>query len=253
MITEAIVKIGNKSVKIDLSQPIDLSIPLQFNGENPNAWYVDQPKITPVEFGGWIGSVAKGGDVNFKNIWFSPHANGTHTETVGHVTKELVSINKQLCTFFFEAEIITILPKLQGEDQVITKTQLQEKICSKASALIIRTLPNSVNKLTKQYSHTNPAYISEEAAGFLKEIGIKHLLIDLPSIDKEKDDGALAAHKAFWDYKGSIRTAATITEFIYVPDQVPDGMYVLNLQIAPFENDATPSKPVVYKIIATHE
>jgi hypothetical protein len=41
----------------------------------------------------------------------------------------------------------------------------------------------------------------------------------------------------------------TITEFIYVPNKVKDGSYILNLQIAPFENDATPSKPVLYEIL----
>jgi hypothetical protein len=33
-----------------------------------------------------------------------------------------------------------------------------------------------------------------------------------------------------------------------VPNSVEDGEYFLNLQIAPFENDATPSKPILYKI-----
>ncbi len=42
---------------------------------------------------------------------------------------------------------------------------------------------------------------------------------------------------------------ATITEMIYVSDEVEDGDYILNLQIASFENDASPSKPVLYKIL----
>jgi hypothetical protein len=42
---------------------------------------------------------------------------------------------------------------------------------------------------------------------------------------------------------------ATITEFIYVPNTIEDGTYFLNLLIAPFENDATPSKPVLYEIL----
>jgi hypothetical protein len=33
-----------------------------------------------------------------------------------------------------------------------------------------------------------------------------------------------------------------------VPNKVQDGKYILNLQIAPIENDATPSKPILYKI-----
>ena len=78
--------------------------------------------------------------------------------------------------------------------------------------------------------------------------GIKHLLIDLPSIDREKDGGELLGHNAFWNTSGQLRMDATITEFIFVPNSVEDGTYFLNLQVAPFENDATPSKPVLYKI-----
>jgi hypothetical protein len=39
--------------------------------------------------------------------------------------------------------------------------------------------------------------LEEAAAGFIRECGIQHLLIDLPSVDKEKDEGKLLAHKAF--------------------------------------------------------
>jgi len=45
-----------------------------------------------------------------------------------------------------------------------------------------------------------------------------------------------------------MRKKATITEFIFVPNTVKDGKYYLNLQVAPFENDASPSRPVLYKI-----
>ena len=79
-------------------------------------------------------------------------------------------------------------------------------------------------------------------------MGIKHLLIDLPSVDKEKDNGELKGHKAFWNYNGKLRKDCTITEFIYVSNKIEDGTYFLNLQIAPFENDATPSKPILYVI-----
>ena len=75
------------------------------------------------------------------------------------------------------------------------------------------------------------------------------MLVDLPSVDKEKDEGKLLSHNAFWNTSGKLRMAATIPEFIYVPNSVEDGEYLLNLMIAPFENDATPSKPVLYRII----
>ena len=73
--------------------------------------------------------------------------------------------------------------------------------------------------------------------------------MDLPSVDKEKDNCELLSHNAFWNTKGELRLDATITEFIYVSNTIEDGTYLLNLQIAPFENDASPSKPVLYKVI----
>ena len=118
----------------------------------------------------------------------------------------------------------------------------------KRDALVIRTLPNTREKLSMQYSYTNPPYLLEEAAIYLREKGIKHLLIDLPSVDREKDEGLLLSHNAFWNTKGKLRLDATITELIFVPNSVDDGCYLLNIQIAPFENDASPSKPILYKL-----
>ena len=37
-------------------------------------------------------------------------------------------------------------------------------------------------------------------------------------------------------------------DYIYVRNEIEDGEYILNLQFASFENDASPSKPVLYKI-----
>ena len=104
------------------------------------------------------------------------------------------------------------------------------------------------------YSNTNPPYLSEESAIFIREKGIQHLLIDLPSVDKEHDEGKLLAHKAFWNVKDvnqvneDARFTCTITEMIYVNEEIQDGRYILNLQFASFENDASPSKPVLYSL-----
>ena len=245
----ATIQIKSRKIKIDLSKPLDISMPMRGSVKNVNAWYINEPKIEPVKIDQWIASVKEGAAINFNNISFNPHAHGTHTESVGHITEKFYSINKCLKRFMFTAEVITVAPEVVGEDKVISKKQIQYLLKRKSpEALVIRTMPNTKDKKSRQYSHTNWPYLTEEAAQFLKEKGILHLLIDLPSIDKEKDEGKLLAHKAFWDVSGEIRTNATITELIYVPNKVEDGSYILNLQIAPIENDATPSKPVLYKI-----
>ncbi|WP_044402088.1 cyclase family protein [Lacinutrix sp. Hel_I_90] len=244
-----VIQFDNKKHKIDFSKPLDISMPLRASKSNTNAWYIEEPKIEPVVLGKWIASVDKGASVNFNTIVFNPHAHGTHTECVGHITEKAYSINKSLKRFMFTAEVISVAPEFIGEDQVISKKQIQFLLKRKTpEALVIRSMPNTKEKKSRQYSNTNWPYLTEEAAIFIREKGIQHLLIDLPSVDKEKDKGQLLAHNAFWDVKGKIRTEATITEFIYVPNKVKDGSYILNLQIAPFENDATPSKPILYKI-----
>jgi arylformamidase len=245
----ASIQYNSEIYQIDLSLPLDISIPMRASKSNVNAWYLDAPKIDPVKFGDWVGNVEAGADVNFNNIYFNPHAHGTHTECVGHITKKVHSINENLKQFFFFAEVVTIPPENVKGDFVISKKQLQFALGNKKrDAIIIRTMPNTKEKLSKQYSNTNPTYLLEDAAIYLKETGVKHLLIDVPSVDKEKDGGKLLAHNAFWNTKGKLRLDATITELIFVPNSIEDGTYFLNLQIAPFENDATPSKPVLYKI-----
>ena len=246
---KATIQTKTNSFKIDLSKPIDISIPLQASDKNVNAWYLGAPKIAPAQIGDWIGSVQHGASVNFNTIEFNPHAHGTHTECVGHITKEFHSVNQNLKQFFFLAELITIAPTRLKKDSVISKKQLQFALAGKRpEAVIIRTMPNTSEKLNRHYSNTNPPYFLEESALYLKSIGVKHWLVDLPSVDKEKDEGQLLAHHAFWNTSGNIRLNATITEFIFVPNMVADGSYLLNLQIASFENDASPSKPILYKI-----
>jgi kynurenine formamidase len=247
--------IDNK-YQIDLSKPIDISIPLTNTDENPIAWYIEKPVIEPVVFGDWIGKVSEGkSSTNFNNIFFNPHGHGTHTECLGHITNDFYSINQCLKQFFFSAKLITIEPEKIGDDFVITKNQIVSSLNeTKKEAIIIRTLPNQAAKKSRKYSNTNPPYLSEEAAIFIRESEIQHLLIDLPSVDKEHDEGKLLAHKAFWNVKDTVnlnldaRLNATITEMIFVSAEIEDGEYILNLQIASFENDASPSKPILYKI-----
>lgn len=246
----AIIQYNSRKIQIDVSKPIDISIAIDMSKENINAWYVDAPQIAPAEVEGDIIKVSEGAVVNFNNISFNPHSHITHTECVGHITEKVHSVNKNLKHYFFVAEVITVAPENDGDDFFISTKQIKTALRNKKrDAVIIRTLPNLPEKKSKRYSNTNPPFLLEEVASYLIEKNIKHLLIDLPSVDKERDNGKLLFHNAFWNTKGKPRMEATITEFIYVPNTVEDGEYLLNLMIAPFENDATPSKPILYKIM----
>jgi kynurenine formamidase len=114
--------------------------------------------------------------------------------------------------------------------------------------VLIRTLPNGLDKKSMNYSGTNPCYFDMEIVALLNEYGVKHFLVDQPSVDREEDGGALAFHHAFWNVPKQPNFERTITELIYVPNEVADGRYILEIQLAAFHNDASPSRPVLYRI-----
>ncbi len=247
---EATINYKNKKYKINLAQPLDISIPLREGMENVNCFYAPPMETAPVIAGDFIGSTRQGGLLNFLNVRLNPHGNGTHTECVGHIAKEIFTINQCLKQFFFLAKLVTIYPqKRPNGDRVIEQEQLKEVLQpGEADALVIRTMPNDDLKKTMQHSGANPPFVDEAATKYIVHCGIEHLLIDLPSVDREEDGGKLLSHRAFWQYPDQIRKNSTITELIYAPDLIQDGFYVLNIQIASFEIDVSPSKPVLYKI-----
>ena len=78
----------------------------------------------------------------------------------------------------------------------------------------------------------------------LVQAGVQHLLLDLPSVDREVDGGVLRAHHAFFGPASSPREGATISELLCVPEGLKAGPGLLAMQVAPFVHDAAPSRPV---------
>lgn len=228
---------------IDTAEYIDLSIGVGVHGVR--AWYLNYPRITPVMENGFVGSVELGGAVNFRDIYFNPHGHGTHTESHGHISKDVYPVSQCFNQFFFEAQLITLAPNIIGGDLVITADQLVN--IPPCDALVIRTEPNDRNKCTTNYSNTNPTYMDVDCVDKLNECGVKHLLVDIPSVDKEIDGGILAFHHAFWNVPENPVLYRTITELIFVPSDAEDGAYILELQVSNFVNDAAPSRPLLYK------
>lgn len=265
------IEINNQTYKINSEKPLDISIPLNFNSAQPNAYGVEKAQSKPCEAGKIVGDTRRGGSCNFEQITFIPHCNGTHTECVGHITNERIFIHDCLKNAFIPAVLISVEPENTGEtnetyaiklsenDKLITrkviKNALQNLEKPKTKGLIIRTLPNDESKLAREYLEIIPPFFSTEAMEFIVAKGVKHLLVDLPSIDRIFDEGKLANHRIFWNVKQgkfemdekSLRNN-TITEMIFVPNSITDGVYLLNLQIAAFASDASPSRPILFRI-----
>jgi arylformamidase len=270
------INFDDQNYTIDAANPINIAIPLRFDGAQPNAYDVERASSKPCEAGSLIGDTRRGGSCNFEQIKFIPHCNGTHTECVGHITNERISVHECLKDVFIPAILMTVAPvrafetdetyaiELDENDLLITRKTIEENFKLKVNpkskiqnpkSLIIRTLPNDDGKLSQTYLDKIPPFFSTEAMQFIREIGVEHLLVDLPSIDRIFDEGKLSNHRIFWNVEqGAFETSAasfihhTITELICVPNEISDGEYLLNLQIAPFMADAAPSRPVIFKV-----
>jgi len=236
--------------------PLDISLPLAPGENQVNCFWAEPVQFDVIRVGSFVGSVAEGGSTNYKRVHLTPHGNGTHTECYGHISPApAATLNRCLRRFLFVARLISVQPRLQANgDEVVMLNDMRRELeggphaAVLPEALILRTLPNHKAKRTRHYSGTNPTYLEPALAEYLTTQHIEHLLLDLPSVDREEDAGQLLAHHAFWQYPHATREQATITELIFVPDEVEDGLFLLNLQITSLELDASPSKPVLYAL-----
>lgn len=257
------LQINDREFEVELHEPIDISIPVMFNGPQPSAYGVEPAASEACRSGEMVGDTRLGGSINFERYTLIPHCNGTHTECVGHITNERISIRDCLQDVLIPAILISVQPERSGEsDHLITGSMIEtaisdsEAYLANRGALIVRTLPNDDSKLTRRYGSEIPPYFTTEAMEYIVSCGFKHLLVDVPSIDRIFDEGKLINHRVFWNIEpGSFETTpaarlhSTITELIYVPNSVKDGEYLLNLQIAPFEADAAPSRPIITRLV----
>ena len=268
---QARIAVDGREVAVDLSRPIDLALELDFAGPQPRHFSAPRASSRPFETPGFgfKGSVARGSSCNCDVITLIPHCNGTHTEAVGHLTRERLDVWRLTPAGLLPALVVSVTPEApagegsepqpQAGDLLITRRALEHAWPAAAPftprALVIRTLPNTVEKRGRDYTGQNPPYLSQEAAQLLVARGILHLVVDVPSIDRAHDEGRLTAHRVFFGLPRSAvqlaaagRPAATITELAFVPDAAPDGAYLLELQVPALSGDAVPSRPLLYAL-----
>ena len=242
------------------AQGHDISIPLRFNEAQPTFFGAPPATAAAITAGSFVGDVRHGGSCNCSVHTLTPHCNGTHTECVGHITRERLSVRDLALWHLSAALLISVTPERSTEipgDHVISLAALRTALGSVSlgeyQALVVRTLPNDSSKLTRNYDEgAPPPYFSADAMNYVVEQGIDTLVVDLPSIDRAQDGGKLAAHRIFWGMPPGgtsaetvTRKHATITEMAFIDNSVPDGAYLLNLQVAPFMIDAAPSRPIL--------
>jgi kynurenine formamidase len=255
---------AGQSFRCDLTQRISLAKPLAFGVAPPNPWNAPPAAAEPLRLGDFVGDTQSGGSCNVDRVSFVPHCHGTHTETVGHIVDESVFISDVLFETLTPAVVVTCdlvpandtdehyEPAFEASDRVVTAAALTEALRQTsnfdAAGLVVRTHRDSQD-------HANPAFFTHEAMQLIVERGFKHLLVDLPSVDRLEDDGVLSNHRIFWNVEPGSKTLGpttrinhTITELVTVPEAAADGPYLLNIQAPAFESDAAPTRPIVHPV-----
>jgi kynurenine formamidase len=267
------ISVGDREVRIDLSKPVSLAIDLDFSAQQPRHFGAPQATSRPFAVPGFSGSVEHGASCNCRILTLTPHCNGTHTECVGHLTRERADAYSAAPLGLLPALLLSVEPvdtKPGDEttdpaphpgDQLVTRRAIADRWTKAAPSfeprvLVLRTLPNSPNKRYQDYTEQTPPYLSRQAAELLLERGIEHLVVDLPSIDRSHDEGRLTAHRIFFGLppgsttlSQATRTRSTVTELAYIPDTVSDGAYLLELQVPALAGDAVPSRPLLYPLL----
>jgi|TARA_B110000967_G_C18897977_1_gene572203 arylformamidase len=238
---------GN-SFQADLSKPLEIGISVR-REHSVSSFGIIGAIYKDYQDGDFIGNKASGGPCNLETITFTPHGNSTHTECLGHISDEDYFVNDFIRDHFTIALLCTLSPRME-DDRFLDFSSIDLANVRKLDALVIRTSPNPITKLNKDYSGKKTPCIAPEDMKMIVAAGVSHLIVDLPSVDPEWDGGAMASHYAYWQYPEDPRMDASITEFVFVRDDIQDGKYLLKLNISNFESDAAPSRPVLYPIIA---
>ena len=239
---------------VDFSAGRSLAIDLQARGSHPSFFSDSNVRKRPLAVDGFIGDMSQGGSCNAEVIEFSPHSHGTHTECIGHIMREHQSVTSTIDQRPTLVRIMTVDPGLLENGNEIPADVLQGIAEFDGGALAIRTLPNDESKKQRDYSE-EPVFpvLSNHAMTMLSRGGLLHLLVDTPSVD-QPDSTGLENHALWWGLGREVAAGVpdparrSITEMIFVPDDIPDGDYWLDLQLAPLVSDAVPSRPMVYPL-----
>ena len=238
---------------IDFDSGIDLSINSRFNGESPMFYGAQQPTANPQISDGFIGDLKKGGSCNVPVVSLNVHCTGTHTESISHVFDSNDMITDACPRNFIPACIISVEPEKaslinetyhfdMSNDMVISKQALEQKLDKSYDAMIIRTHPNDISKISRNYDDHPAPFFTNDAMEYINQLKVKHLLVDMPSVDKADDGGLLGNHKIFF------KQGRTISELLYVPNELLDGFGFLQIQIPNWNLDSAPSRPIFYPV-----
>ncbi len=265
-----ILPIGGASWVFDVNTAEDWTVQTLTRGARTQAFGLRETTAVPVDIGGGRRlRVADGGAVNCADLTLNPHGAGTHTECIGHISLEAREIRSLRIPALLPATVLSVVPVRLGtttntyrgssspDDRVVAVEPLARAFSELArpgfdAAIVLRTREDDDAAMV--WSGRNPPYLTQEAIAFLASLPTQHLLVDLPSIDREQDGGGVPNHLRWWGLPDGDRHERnanhpnrSLTEMVCVPQHCDDGAWVLNLQVPAIGSDAAPSRVLAWR------
>lgn len=247
---------------IDYNQSVRLSARIDLSSNLINIYGGVPASQEPLTYGSHIASVSHGGACNASQIHFIPHCHGTHTECVGHILSEVYNVADINFEPFIAATFIRVTPQ-----RINTTTEKYNAYANNNDYVITRAaIDNSLRFFSEDYSQaliiavdatdwlpdgTSAPYFTLEAMARIVSLGVRHLLVDIPSIDRLHDGGRMDNHRCFWGISENLdvnqeRGSCSVTEMIRVPQDISEGHYFLSVHLPDITGDALPSMPMLF-------
>jgi arylformamidase len=130
---------SNAATAVNFTAATSLAMELDFNGTQPQHFGAPPASSTPFRSGSFAGDVARGSSCNCSSITLIPHCNGTHTESVGHLTTGFRPLHEFVPLAPIPALLLTVkvvsaadtsedsLPAPHQGDRLITRAALLEQ------------------------------------------------------------------------------------------------------------------------------
>lgn len=247
--------------RFSLANPVKVSRDVLFSPEpkTANAFYLPTANAKTVEFEGqFIGDVNRGGSCNVDVLSYVPHGI-THLETSAHVLSPdahpptVKDIPPDRLTGLVYLIDLTDLPE---DTKTIPWQAVNEKLEKLEFSIRLLALKTRGSQLPQDYDYSGKDFLalSEQTAKGIHDFGIQCLLLDLPSIDPEKDEGKLLAHRAFFGLpstgiEANDREKRALVELAWF-DGLEEGYYYSYITPPSFQANAVTTGIIFHPLIS---
>ena len=250
---------------------------LDFVGPQPRHFGAPRASARPLRAGDSAAASTRGASCNCEVITLTPHCNGTHTECVGHLTRERARRQGVIPRRLLLAVLLTSSrsspataressdPAPRADDLLITRGALERAWPAppaprlQARARDPHAAQRAPTSRTRDYAPRRRRTCRARRRSWLVERGIVHLVSMCPrSTAAAMGAGSPRTASSSACRRGAARSLeaaaarSTITELAFVPDALADGWYLLSLQVPALGGDAVPCRPLLYPL-RTHE